>query len=248
MVEYSVIDRGYYRKPLKVKFLAGFFIMLAFGVGLWAYGPVIWYQGLIAPQIGNRTYVSPLPNSVMVLGVNSDGNYYDPNSWFSREIEPKTKVILPQIGEYSITIPSLRIKNAKVIVGANDLSKSLIHYQGTAEPGTLGSGVIFGHSVLPQFYNPKNYKAIFSTLHTIAKGESVIVEYDKVLYLYQVVDKYEINADDLYVLEQDLSEETLKLITCTPPGTYAKRLVVESKLVPYEGLEEIYEKEVVPRP
>ena len=62
---------------------------------------------------------------------------------------------------YSLSIPKLRINNAVVRDDHTDLKESLIHYPGTAQPGDLGNGVIFGHSVLPQFFSPTNYLTIF---------------------------------------------------------------------------------------
>ncbi len=234
-------------KSKKIKFAAGGLLGLAVIIAGWTYGPIVWYQSMVAPAIGNRTYVSPLPAENMVLGMSEQENYYDPGAWFvsSHQETKSVEVILPAAEEYLITIPSLKIVQANVKVNGDDLSKSLIQYHGTAAPGMAGSAVIFGHSILPQFYNPKNYKAIFSTLHTIKNGESILVEYDNVIYHYQVVDKYEVNPDDFYVLEQNLGDKTLKLITCSPPGTYLKRLVIESRLVPYDGIEELYEKAVV---
>ncbi len=244
MVKYYLIDRGYYKKTTRSKLVASALVLCALVVGGWAYGPIIWYQGLVAPEIGNRSYVSPLPDT-RVLGINNN-NFYNPDSWFVASGNSNNLQIEEPKGDtYYITIPALKIIRAKVEIHSDDLAKSLIHYHNTAAPGGQGSAVIFGHSVLPQFYNPKNYKTIFSTLHTLKNGESIVVEYDDVLYHYQVADKYEVNPEDMYVLDQDLSDKTLKLITCTPPGTYAKRLVVESRLVPFDGIEELYEKAVV---
>ncbi len=244
MVKYYLIDRGYYKKTTRSKLVAGVLVFGALLVGGWAYGPILWYQGLVAPEIGNRSYVSPLPDN-RVLGL-SDNNLYNPNSWFVAGADTNNLQVEQPVGDiYYVTIPALKIIRAKVEIHNEDLTKSLVHYHNTAAPGSLGSAVIFGHSVLPQFYNPKNYKTIFSTLHTLKNGESIVIEYDNVLYHYQVSDKYEVNPDDMYVLDQNLSDKTLKLITCTPPGTYAKRLVVESRLVPFEGIEELYEKAVV---
>ena len=125
----------------------------------------------------------------------------------------------------------MRIENALVRSDSLDLSQSLIHYPDTAKPGQLGSGVIFGHSILPQFYNPKNYMSIFSLLPTLQSGDLIYVAYDQVTYTYQVSDKVEVYPSDLSPLQQQFDDRRLKLVTCVPPGLKARRLVVTATLI-----------------
>lgn len=131
---------------------------------------------------------------------------------------------------YSLSIPKLRIQNATVKIGSENLDESLAQYPGTALPGQLGSPVVFGHSILPQFYNPKNYISIFSLLPTLEKGDQIIVQYDNITYTYLVSDKLEVYPDNVSVLEQHYDQKLLKLITCVPPGLKTKRLVVTASL------------------
>ena len=111
-----------------------------------------------------------------------------------------------------------------------DLEKSLIQYPQTALPGQLGNTVVFGHSVLPQFFNSKNYLTIFSTLYKLEQGDEIILRYDKSTYKYVVEEMYEVQPTDLSVLEQRFDSKTLTLITCSPPGTYIRRLIIKSQL------------------
>jgi len=134
------------------------------------------------------------------------------------------------VKEYKMSIPKLGIEDAKVIVGGDDLEKGLIHYGRTAIPGSLGTAVVFGHSVLPQFFNPKNYHAIFATLPEIEVGDEVYVEVDDVTYKYVVYDMETVEPTDLSVLEQHFDNYYLSIITCVPPGLDLKRLVVKLKL------------------
>lgn len=137
---------------------------------------------------------------------------------------------------YSLRIPKLKIENALVTIGGTNLNKSLIQYPGTADPGDLGSPVIFGHSVLRQFYNPspKNpnrYNSIFSTIMTLSPGDQIFVTYDNVEYTYKVLEKTEVKPEDTYILAQRHDVKFLKLVTCTPEGTYLRRGVVTAQLV-----------------
>lgn len=131
---------------------------------------------------------------------------------------------------YNLSIPALSIEDAVVEVGGDDLSKSLIHYKGDSLPGRLGGVVVFGHSTIPQLFNPKNYLSIFSTLPTIDLGDEVIVKYDGKTYVYRVEEKFEVKPSDTWVLEARHDDSYLTLITCTPPGTYLRRLVVKARL------------------
>jgi len=133
--------------------------------------------------------------------------------------------------EYILAIPSLGIKQAKVRSDTDDLAKSLIQYQKTSFPGEAGAPVIFGHSTLPQFFNADNYLTIFSTLPTIKIGADIFIDYAGVKYIYRVSRMYEVKPNDVWVLKQDYNQKTLKLITCVPPGTKLRRLVVEAELI-----------------
>lgn len=133
--------------------------------------------------------------------------------------------------EYLLAIPSLGIKGATVKANTDDLTKSLIQYQQTAFPGEPGAPVIFGHSTLPQFFNQTNYLTIFSTLPSIKLGDDIFVDYAGVKYTYRVSKMYEVKPNEFWVLRQDYSQKTLKLITCVPPGTKLRRLVVEAELI-----------------
>ena len=103
---------------------------------------------------------------------------------------------------YTISIPRLKIDHATVEVGGEDLKKSLVQYPETAPPGQLGNAVIFGHSVMPQFFSPTDYMSIFSTLYRLKPGDEIFVHYDSVNYRYLVEDLFEVQPTDLSALQQ----------------------------------------------
>jgi sortase A len=137
---------------------------------------------------------------------------------------------LPPTLTYEITIPKLGINNAKVMKNHEDLSLSLVHFPQTADPGEPGNTVIFGHSVLPIFFNPDNYLTIFSTLFKLDKGDKIYVRHAGKLFEYGVSDMFEVGPDDIQILEQNSSGSVLTLVTCAPPGHPAKpkRLIVRA--------------------
>src|SRR3989344_6085956 len=188
--------------------------------------PIISYE-LSAPV----TLISPLVE---------DGRYAvntattKASTWFEDGAKEED-FISSEVKYYTMSIPKLGISGATVTIGGEDLAKSLIHYPGTAVPGKTGNSVIFGHSALPLFFSPTNYKTIFSTLPKFQKGDEIIVNYDGITYKYVVETKFEVLPKDIQVLEQNSDGSYISLITCVPPGDPRKprRLVVRARLAPY---------------
>jgi sortase A len=175
--------------------------------------------------------LSPLPSDDSAQGLL---DYRRASNWFADGLEGED-FVNEKVNYYTISIPSLDIEKATVSIGGEDLSENLIHYPGTAVPGKSGNSVIFGHSVLPIFYDPKDYLAIFSTLPSLKKGSKVEVNYDGVYYEYRVEDMFEVSPYDIEIMKQASDDSYLTLVTCTPPGDprKPKRLIVRAKIVPF---------------
>lgn len=182
--------------------------------------PIALYQ-FKGMRFRQKTMVTPVESFFV--------DYDQPTNWFPSA--PKLPSHPSKITAYNLSIPKLKINRAVVKIGGESLSESLIHYPGTALPGQYGNGIIFGHSILPQFYNPKNYKTIFSTLPTLKEGDEILVDFDGVLFRYLVIKMVEVMPNDVSVLEQRYDNEYLNLVTCVPPGTYLRRLIVQARLV-----------------
>lgn len=184
-------------------------------------------------------FISPLgdPGSqVQEVLTNSTRGEFDntkASNWFTGGASQED-FSAEKISYYTISIPKLGIESATVAIGGEDLSKSLIQYPGTALPGKRGNAVIFGHSILPIFNNPKNYISIFTMLPTLKKGDIVLINYDDVSYTYKVEEMFEVLPTDIQVLDQDSSDSFITLVTCVPPGDprYPKRLIVRARIVP----------------
>jgi sortase A len=192
--------------------------------------PIFSYQLFISPKM------EPLKRPLIseeVLGENNsqsltEPDFTDPSVWFPTA--PKLTPLPSKITHYNLSIPKLKIDQAVVEIGGQDLKKSLVQYEGTAFPGQFGNSVIYGHSVLPQFYNPKNYTTIFATLPTLKIGDEILVDFDGIRYRYLVEEMVEVKPTDISVLEQRYDDSFLTLITCVPPGTYLRRLAVRARL------------------
>lgn len=196
-------------------------------------GPIVGYLVVTAPGLQQRQgLTSPLPFTPAAEAatpvVFQRIDYRKPENWF-----PSTQLPKPnpsRITHYNLSIPKLRIQNAVVEIAGSDLEKSLIQYPGTASPGEYGAPVVFGHSILRQFYNPERYLSIFSTIMTLSHGDEIKINFDGVEYAYRVVDKLEVQPNDIQILEQRYDGRFLKLVTCVPEGTYLRRGIIVAAL------------------
>lgn len=231
-------------KALKRKLTPLFFFLGLFLVFLAVY-PLFSYRFLLL-QKAREKLKAPIPElsiaeaqgliNPMVAGVftqkklsKEEVDYTLINNWFPTASLPPLKK--SKITHYNLSIPVLKIENAVVEIGGLEVKDTLIHYPGTALPGEFGNVIIFGHSILPIFYNPKDYKAIFSLIPTLKKGDTIHLYYDGVEYVYEVFDYLEVFPEEINVLEQHFDQKTLSLVTCVPPGTYKKRGIVRARLV-----------------
>ena len=217
--------------------------------------PILSYFLFVSPDLQRNHLVSPLPDIAIVRQssviptaqaatadtikpkiIRDNLDYTNLSSWFPQNSLPSTETSTsPQVKEYTISIPSLNIENAKVAIGGTNLDQNLIQYPGTADPGELGAPVIFGHSTLRQFYNPseknpRRYISIFSKIMTMKQGEKIYIDYDGIRYTYSVSRKVEVKPEDTFILEQEYAARQLKLITCVPEGTYLRRGVLLAQL------------------
>lgn len=209
------------------KFLA---VILALGGGLllaYVFVPILAYEFAAPTRFDN--FLSPIPNQTQVAFSDST----KASNWFVGGAPKEDFALESGVKFYTLSVPVLGIEDATVAIGGEDLAESLIQYPGTALPGKRGNTVIFGHSILPQFYNPKSYLSIFSKLPTLKKGDEITVSYDGVTYKYIVEDLFEVYPTDIQVLEQDQSDSFLTLVTCVPPGhpLKPKRLIVRARVV-----------------
>ena len=221
-------------KTVNPKIIAVFLVIVGLFFLANAAYPIISYQLLISPRF-SPSFVSSNPEAAIAQSfgtTETPGTQIDlldltrASNWF-----PEENVIFDesQTTFYTLSIPKLGITEAKVTLG-DDLKKALVQYPGTAAPGRFGNTVIFGHSVLPQFFNPKNYVSIFSTLPTLRPKDEIYVNFNQVKYKYIVEQMIEVAPNDISILAQRYDDSYLTLITCVPPGTYMKRLIVRSRL------------------
>lgn len=213
--------------------------------------PIINYHFFVTPQLKHTKLVSPInedrtaffsplastqqpifsDQAAQALGKEID--YTNASNWFPTVDYQESHQ--SKITHYTIDIPAVNVEEAVVAIGGEDLSDSLIQYPGTSNPGQPGSPVLFGHSILRQFYNPavnnpRRYISIFSKIMTLEEGDEIFVDFDGIRYKYTVADKVVVEPEDVFILQQRHDHHELKLITCVPEGTYLHRGVVIAEL------------------
>ena len=251
------------RIPKLVKFGATTMPLILILVGIILAGSAAWpIISQVLPQNDHsNNLLSPLSNTQLantnnlvfaksnLIDENSETNvvldepvildysldYTNLSNWFDEQSNTFSDIDY-QVEEYRLDIPGLDVNNAKVRVGGTDLNKSLIQYPGTALPGEPGAPVIFGHSVLRQFYNPseknpRRYTSIFSKIMTLKQGDKIYLTYNNVKYTYQVQSNTEVQPTDTFILAQRHDARQLKLVTCVPEGTVLRRGVVIAQLI-----------------
>lgn len=208
----------------------------------WAFYPVISFE-IYSRFFLSNVAASPVPLSMRgnAQGFNNDvlgsstkysnnlRDFTQASLWFPSVAKVVSSATLPS-KEYTISIPKINIYDAKVKVGGEDLTRSLVHYQPVSMPGSLGNTVIFGHSTLPQLYNMNDYKTIFTFLPSLNEGDVIKVSLQNNDYEYVVNEMFVVKPDQVSVLNQTSDSSMLTLVTCVPPGTYWNRLVVRAKL------------------
>lgn len=224
--------RIFRKKIIRIFSLACFLFGLS--IIVWVLYPILTFELYYAPRYNKL--VRPIPSEIIkstiveslpsVLGTTTI-DYTKASVWFPKAYSLKTH---DTSSAYVLNIPKVGIEQAQVIVGGEDLSKSLIHFTGPL-PGNFGNPVIFGHSTLLWFYNPKDYKTIFSKLPELDIDDEITINIDNITYTYRVFEMRIVSPDDLSVLEQNYDNSYITLVTCVPPGTYFRRLIVKGKLI-----------------
>jgi LPXTG-site transpeptidase (sortase) family protein len=187
---------------------------LLFGLGVGAIAVFIFMftffnDTIIAPFIQPSRVSAATP---LIVSANSVAPTKNPEV-----IIPKINVEIPvNYDEKSTDEPTIE----------KDLESGIVHYPTTAVPGQNGNAAFFGHSS-NNILNPGKYKFAFVLLHTMLPGDTFYLTYHSKVYVYKVISKTVVDPSEVGVLGPVPGQTaTATLITCDPPGTSLKRLVL----------------------
>lgn len=142
---------------------------------------------------------------------------------------------LPPNTDFAIVIPKLAA-TAPIIAGVDPydsrayqvaLSQGIAQAKGTRRPGEGGNIFLFAHSSA-DLLTAERYNSVFYLLHHLDSGDVVYVWYQSVRYTYEVVSKQIAPATAVQYM-RNTEDEQLTLMTCYPPGTTFKRLIIIAK-------------------
>lgn len=223
-----------------IRFSGLFSSILGIVLGMYTFFPLISYELYIKPAFASQTFAAPIPQKTIItqdyiqslfkntatslrnLGANNAQGWM-PTTY--KEME-----VASQLSNYYISIPKLGIDNANVSTISNNVDEHLVHFPGTNLPPNQGNAAIFGHSTLPQWFDPTDYKAIFATVHTLQIGDAINVTINSQIYTYKIIDISIVEPEQASYFEQNTDGSYLTIVTCTPPGTIWKRLLIKAKL------------------
>ena len=211
--------------------------------GAYFFFPLLSWEVYLKPAFASSSFASPIPQTTIVTKnyiqslwqntENSIKNLTSNNSqnWMPATTGYKEVAVSSQLSYYFVSIPKIHVENAVVSTIDVDLSQHMVNFPGTAVPPNKGNPVIFGHSTLPQLFDAKNYHTILANAHTLVVGDEIIVTVNDTEYHYKIEDVSIVDPENLDpYMTQDADDSYLTIITCTPPGTTWKRLIIKARL------------------
>lgn len=188
-------------------------IMSALGVGVAFL--FLQFNSVVFAQV--RSYVSPgdLSNDALIVDPTANPN-----------VGPDPKLIIPKINvevpvDYSVT----GLTESQIQTSLRD---GATHYNlpgADAVPGQYGNTVILGHSS-NDIFNQGKYKFVFVLLDRVQVGDTFYLNYNSKRYIYKVTKTEVIDPNQVSALQIGTDKAMATLVTCTPPGTALKRLLI----------------------
>ena len=137
-------------------------------------------------------------------------------------------IMVPKIGANSHVIKGVDPYNSDIYQIA--LTRGVAHAKGSALPGQKGNIFLFSHSSA-DFLNATKYNSIFYLLTKMEKDDDIRLFYEGKEFNYLVQTKQIVASDAIRFLMYEAEAETLTLMTCWPPGTSLKRLVIQASRI-----------------
>lgn len=146
-----------------------------------------------------------------------------------KPLDPNFTIIIPDLGINSRVIKNISPTNPRLYQAA--LAKGVAHAEGTSLPGEPGNTFLFAHSSV-DLLNASRYNSVFYLIHHLEIGDEIQIWFENKRYVYSISEKLFVGKNETKYLNLDPKTETLTLMTCWPPGTTLKRLIVIAKPLP----------------
>lgn len=172
----------------------------------------------------NRLFVAQVKAYVSPGSINPQNIILDPT--LSTKVGPDPKIIIPKINVDAPVVYDVPSLEERIV--QRKLKDGVVHYPipgASSVPGQTGNTVILGHSSNDVF-DDGGYKFVFVQLDKLNVGDTFYLNYQSTRYTYSVTEKKIIDPSQVGELVINNGKPLATLVTCTPPGTALKRLVV----------------------
>lgn len=138
-------------------------------------------------------------------------------------------IVIPKIGAASNIIANVDASDSNQYQEA--LSRGVAHAQGTYFPGQERNIFLFSHSTDTSPWNIARYNAVFYLIRRLEEGDRIYIYFADQKYEYEVETKVVTDPTETWWITDAGDKERLILMTCDPPGTTWRRLLVTAKPV-----------------
>lgn len=137
------------------------------------------------------------------------------------------RIFIPKVNIDSKVFPNIDPFNKNEYFPV--LSKGIAQAKGSSLPGESGNVFLFAHST-DSPTNVVQYNAVFYLISKLRPGDEVDLVYQGRIYKYIIDESKIISPSEINYLQQTNKGKSLTLMTCWPPGTTLKRLLILSHL------------------
>jgi len=187
---------------------------------------VVVFYPLVLSEL-KYTVLKPNEDVKVVTEIADPGNK-KAEKYYVKAADPEFGIIIPKIGANATVVPNVSPYDSKIYQQA--LTKGVAHAEGTVFPGQIGNTFIFSHSSV-NVYDANRYNSVFYLLRKLDPDDSFYITYQGKVYKYKVFDKKIVEATEIDYLNPNTRKNQATLMTCWPPGTTLKRLVVLGELI-----------------
>ncbi|MCB9813116.1 MAG: sortase [Pseudomonadales bacterium] len=216
------------------------FGLLLFGLSTlsYSYGPIIFSEtsyfvkNTVPIQIKKFTekYSPELFNAIVQGDAPKQIQYFfNSKTVEQKEIEPVDTnfgIVISKIDANAPIVAKVDPFDANIY--QRELAKGVAQAAGTGLPGQEKTMFLFAHAS-GDITMARRYNSIFYLLNKMEAGDEIKIYYKGAPYIYKVTQTKEVSPEAVSFLENN-PDADLILMTCTPPGTTWRRLLVLANL------------------
>lgn len=176
----------------------------------------------------NRTIIAQTKYYISPGTLTNEGSSLIINPDATASVGQESKIVIPKINvDVPVVYDETSYDENKI---QKALERGVVHYGTTAMPGEIGNNVIVGHSS-NDLFDSGGYKFAFVLIDRLNNGDIFMLNYQGKRYVYKVYNKAVIDPSDFSLINIETDKPVVTLITCTPPGTALKRLLVQAEQI-----------------